>query len=95
MEVVMLLLLIATIIFVVTLVSTGVYSGLLTFRKKKPKKLDLDFFKKHNTKEEKEVDDKDKEKVWRYASTGWIHAGLSKDSKLTAKLTERGRRLLK
>jgi hypothetical protein len=94
MEIVQLLLLIATIVFIATLGSLGIYSGHLAFKKKNPETIDLEFFKKYNTKEEREVDEEDRGKVWRYASTGWIQTGLSMNSKLTAKLTERGRRLL-
>jgi len=90
--VVMVLLFIATIVFVVTLGAIAGYSRPL--KKRKPEKIDLDFLRKYNLKKEREVDGKDKMKVWRYASTGWMQLGLSKNSRLTAKLTERGRRLV-
>lgn len=58
-----------------------------------PKTVDFDFLKKYNTKE-REVDDEDREKVWEYSSIGLVQIGLSENAKLTAKLTENGKRLL-
>lgn len=59
-----------------------------------PETIDFDFFKKYNTKKEKAVDDEEREKVWKYTSIGLVQTGLSENAKLTAKLTERGKRLL-
>jgi|GEM_PF-6109917 len=89
------LILLITVISILALVSMEIYGGQLPFRKRKPKNMDLEFFKKYITEREREVDEEDRDKIWRYASTGWIQTGLSKNSKLTAKLTKRGRRLLK
>lgn len=96
MEITTLLLLIITMAFIMALGVFGIYwiYGGQT-KKRLPKTIDLEFFKKYNSKEEKEVEDRDREKVWRYASTGWMQTGLSESSKLTARLTERGRRLIK
>jgi len=95
MEIATLLLLLIIMVFIVTLVNLGIYSGHLTFRKKKPKTVDLECLKKYYTKKEREVDEEDRKKVRRYASTGWMQMGLNENSKLTAKLTEKGRRLLR
>jgi len=59
-----------------------------------PKTVDFDFLKKYNTKKEREVDDEDREKVWEYTSIGLVQTGLSENARLTAKLTESGKRLL-
>ena len=59
-----------------------------------PKTIDFDFLKKYNTKKEREVDDEDREKVWEYTSIGLVQTGLSENARLTAKLTESGKRLL-
>ena len=64
------------------------------FRTSTPKTIDFDFFKKYNTKKEREVDDEDREKVWEYTSIGLAQTGLSENAKLTAKLTESGKSLL-
>jgi len=59
-----------------------------------PKTIDFDFLKKYNTKKEREVDDEDRGKVWEYTSIGLVQTGLSENARLTAKLTESGKRLL-
>ena len=58
-----------------------------------PKTVDFAFLEKYNT--EREVDDEDREKVWEYTSIGLLQTGLSESTKLTAKLTESGKKLLK
>jgi len=57
-----------------------------------PKTVDFDFLKKYNTK--REVDDEDREKVWEYTSIGLVQTGLNENARLTAKLTESGKKLL-
>ena len=59
-----------------------------------PKTVDFDFLKKYNTKKEREVDDEDRGKVWEYTSIGLVQTGLSENARLTAKLTESGKKLL-
>ena len=57
-----------------------------------PETIDFHFLEKYNT--EREVDDEDREKVWEYTSIGLVQTGLSENARLTAKLTESGKRLL-
>lgn len=96
MEITTILLLIVTIAFIMALGTLGVYWALAGVQLKKtaPKTIDLDFLKRHTAEKEVEVNDDEIVKVQRYASTGLMQTGLSKKSKLTATLTERGRRLL-
>jgi len=59
-----------------------------------PKTIDIDLLRKYDVEKEREVDDEDRDKVLEYVSTGLMQVGLSENARLTAKLTETGKRLL-
>lgn len=66
----------------------------IRFKRQPLKTIDIVLLSKY--KEQREIDDEDKEKVLgRYASTSLINIGLSENGKMTAWLSESGRRLLK
>lgn len=95
MEVVDMVFLLIALVFVLTIPVwvTSLYG--FSPRKKKPETLELEFLKKYNSKKEIVVNEDELEKIRRYTSTGWIELGLGKESQLTARLTERGRKLLR
>ena len=75
---------------------SGLYGGLGgLIMKGSPKTIDLEFLKRYSSEKKREVKDEDREKVWRYTSTGLMKVGLNGNSKLTAGLTERGKRVIK
>ena len=86
------------ILFIVTLGGLGAYWSLSGINTKKgtPQTIDIAFLKGYYLKndKEKEVRDEDMPLIRRYTSTGLMQTGLSKDGKLTAKLSTRGRRLI-
>ncbi|MBA5941897.1 MAG: hypothetical protein H0M93_00970 [Methanophagales archaeon] len=96
MDIATLLLLVITMVLIMALGLfgiSGIYGGLTM--KGSPKTIDLEFLKRHSSEKEREVKDEDREKVWRYTSTGLMKVGLNGNSKLTAGLTERGKRVIK
>ena len=82
--------------FVISWALCGLYWSSPQFQLKKtaPKTIDIELFKKYNVKRGIEVDDNEISMIHRYTSTGLIQTGLNKNSKLTVRLTERGRALL-
>ncbi|MDF2956874.1 MAG: hypothetical protein OD814_000496 [Candidatus Alkanophagales archaeon MCA70_species_1] len=59
-----------------------------------PKTIDIGLLRKYDVEKEREVDDGDRDRVLEYVSTGLMQVGLSENARLTAKLTETGKRLL-
>lgn len=59
-----------------------------------PKTIDIPLLRNYDVEKEREVDDEDRDKVLEYISAGLMQAGLSKNARLTAKLTETGKKLL-
>jgi len=82
--------------FVILWAFCGLYWSSPKFQLKKtsPKTIDLELFKKYNVERGIEVDDNEVLSIQRYTSTGLMQVGLDKNSKLTVRLSERGRKLL-
>jgi len=59
---------------------------------RKPETIDVRLLGKYGA--EREVDDEDREEILKYASVGLVRVGLSGNARMTAEVTEAGRRLL-
>ncbi|HEX59114.1 MAG TPA: hypothetical protein ENF26_03070 [Methanomicrobia archaeon] len=66
--------------------------GALYPKPEKPKTIDVRLLGKYGA--EREVDDEDREEILKYASIGLVRVGLSGNARMTAEVTEAGRRLL-
>ena len=82
--------------FVISWALCGLYwsSPKSQLKKMAPKTIDIELFKKYDVENGLEVAQNEIPFVQRYTSTGLMQTGLSKNAKLTAKLSERGKRLL-